>query len=59
MGNKTQPTAQAGQTSEAAGVAGEVGVPHSSVDLLALEARERAELRQVGQLRWHSRLQCI
>ena len=34
MGNKTQPTAQAGQASEAAGVAGEVGVPHSSVDLL-------------------------
>jgi RNA-directed DNA polymerase len=33
MGNKSQPTAQAGQTSEAGGVAGEVGVPHSSVDL--------------------------
>src|SRR5712675_1825877 len=33
MGVKTQPSAQAGQTSEAGGVAGEVGVPHSSVDL--------------------------
>ncbi len=33
MGDKTQPSAQAGQTSEAGGVAGEVGVPHSSVDL--------------------------
>src|SRR5256885_12146347 len=33
MGDKTQPSAQAGQTSKAAGVAGEVGVPHSSVDL--------------------------
>src|SRR5216684_466691 len=33
MGAKSQPLAQAGQTSKAAGVAGEVGVPHSSVDL--------------------------
>jgi hypothetical protein len=33
MGDKIQPSAQAGQTSEAGGVAGEVGVPHSSVDL--------------------------
>lgn len=33
MGDKSQPSAQAGQTSKAAGVAGEVGVPHSSVDL--------------------------
>jgi len=34
MGDKkTQPSAQAGQTSKAGGVAGEVGVPHSSVDL--------------------------
>ena len=32
MGDKSQPSAQAGQTSKAAGVAGEVGVPHSSVD---------------------------
>src|ERR1035441_3108511 len=31
--NKTQPNAQAGRTSQASGVAGEVGVPHSSVDL--------------------------
>src|SRR5436309_16134939 len=34
MGDKSQPSAQAGQSSKAAGVAGEVGVPHSSVDLL-------------------------
>ena len=33
MGDKTQPSVQAGQTSKAAGVAGEVGVPRSSVDL--------------------------
>src|SRR5947207_12512398 len=33
MGDKSPPSAQAGQTSKAAGVAGEVGVPHSSVDL--------------------------
>ncbi len=34
MGNKnTQPNAQAGQSSKASGVAGEVGVPRSSVDL--------------------------
>jgi RNA-directed DNA polymerase len=33
MGDKTQPAAQAGKASEAEGVAGEVGVPHSSVDL--------------------------
>ena len=33
MGDKSQPSAQAGQTSKAGGVAGEVGVPHSSVDL--------------------------
>src|SRR3954470_22212980 len=31
--NQTQPNAQAGQSSEVSGVAGEVGVPHSSVDL--------------------------
>ena len=31
--NQTQPSAQAGQSSKANGVAGEVGVPHSSVDL--------------------------
>ena len=30
--NQTQPSAQAGRTSQASGVAGEVGVPHSSVD---------------------------
>src|SRR2546425_815202 len=33
MGSKAQPSAQAGQTSKAGEVAGEVGVPHSSVDL--------------------------
>jgi len=44
-GSKTQPNAQAGRTSEAGGVAGEVGVPHSSVDLFALEAAYRQELR--------------
>ncbi len=33
MGDKSQPSAQAGQTGKAGGVAGEVGVPHSSVDL--------------------------
>ena len=33
MGDKqSQPTAQAGRTSQASGIAGEVGVPHSSVD---------------------------
>src|ERR1700677_535349 len=32
-GCETRPTAQAGRTSEAGGAAGEVGVPHSSVDL--------------------------
>ena len=31
--NQTQPNAQVGQSSKASGVAGEVGVPHSSVDL--------------------------
>jgi hypothetical protein len=31
--NNTQPNAQTGQSSKANGVAGEVGVPHSSVDL--------------------------
>ena len=33
-GCKTQPTAQAGPTSEAGGVTGAVGVPHINVDLL-------------------------
>ena len=33
-GPQAQPPAQAGRTSQAGGVAGEVGVPHSSVDLL-------------------------
>src|SRR5258708_22885154 len=33
MGDKSRPLEQAGQISKAGGVAGEVGVPHSSVDL--------------------------
>jgi len=33
-GSKTRPTAQAGPTSEAGGVTGEVGVPHINIDLL-------------------------
>lgn len=37
-GCKTQPSAQAGRTSEAGGAAGEVGVPHSSDDVEALDA---------------------
>src|SRR5262250_1834017 len=50
MGDKkSQPSAQTGQTSEAGGVAREVGVPHSSPDLWALGAELRAELRQAGQ----------
>ena len=32
-GSQTQPSVQAGSTSEAGGAAGEVGVPHSSIDL--------------------------
>ncbi len=44
-GCKTQPNAQAGRTSEASGAVGEVGVPHSSVDLFALDAAYRQELR--------------
>ncbi len=37
-GCKTQPNAQAGQASQAGGVAGEVGVPHSDVEAEALDA---------------------
>ncbi len=37
-GCKAQPSAQAGKTSEAGGAAGEVGVPHSSDDVEALDA---------------------
>jgi len=45
-GPQAQPPAQAGRTSEAGGAAGEVGVPHSSVDLFALEADFRREMRE-------------
>jgi RNA-directed DNA polymerase len=45
-GPHAQPPAQAGRTSQAGGVAGEVGVPHSSVDLMALAADFRRELRE-------------
>ena len=50
-GPQAQPPAQAGRTSQAGGVAGEVGVPHSSVDLRALEADFRRELREETQRR--------
>src|ERR1022692_3818576 len=56
--NKTQPNAQAGRTSQASGVAGEVGVPHSSVDLHYFKgckeprgdtyARRRGEAKDAG-----------
>jgi len=61
MGDKSQPSAQAGRTSKAGGVAGEVGVPHSSVDLHyfkrckepmgghLLNARRRSEGRGDGR----------
>ena len=45
-GSQAQPLAQAGRTSEAGGVAGEVGVPYSSVDLLTLSADFRREMRE-------------
>ena len=48
-GPQAQPPAQAGRTSQAGGAAGEVGVPHSSVDLLALDAAFRQELQAVGR----------
>lgn len=47
--HKSQPTAQAGQTSEAGGIVREVGAPHSSLDLWTLDARLRAELKEAGQ----------
>jgi len=50
-GPQAQPPAQAGRTSQAGGAAGEVGVPHSSADLLALEADFRRELREETQRR--------
>ena len=37
-GCKTQPNAQAGQASQAGGVTGEVGVPHSDVEVEVLDA---------------------
>jgi group II intron reverse transcriptase/maturase len=45
-GPQAQPSAQAGKTSQAGGAAGEVGVPHSNVDLRALDADYRRELRE-------------
>jgi len=58
MGDKSQPLAQAGQTSQAGGVAGEVGVPHSSVDLHYFKgckeprgdtyAKQRGEAKDAG-----------
>ncbi len=48
-GRPAQPPAQAGKTSQASGPAGEVGVPHSSVDLFALQADFRRELRERTQ----------
>src|SRR5438445_1467629 len=44
-GGQTEPCAQAGVPGEAQGAAAEVGVLHSSADLLALDADYRAELR--------------
>ena len=48
-GPQAQPRAQAGRTSQAGGAAGEVGVPHSNVDLLALDAACRQELRDTAR----------
>jgi len=48
-GSKSPPTVQAGSASEAGGVAGEVGVPHSSVDLFALDAAYRQELQAAAR----------
>ena len=50
-GPQAQPPAQAGQTSQAGGVVGEVGVPQSRVDLLALQADFRRELREEARRR--------
>jgi len=60
MGDKqSQPTAQAGQTSEAAGVAGEVGGPHSrnfmvegeaSAQVVGLQANEAKGLHYIGDV---------
>ena len=48
-GCKTQPTAQAGKASQAGGVTGEVGVPHSSVDLYGLDETFREEVRETAR----------
>jgi RNA-directed DNA polymerase len=45
----TQPSVQAGQTGEAEAAAAEVGVLHSSVDLFALDAGFREQLRQAAR----------
>jgi len=50
MEDKFQPPAQAGQTSKAEGVAGEVGAPHSSEVVLGeLDTQTRARLREAAQ----------
>jgi len=50
MGDKSQPPAQAGQTSKAEGVAGEVGALHSSeVFLGEVDTQKRAQLREAGR----------
>ena len=48
-GGQTEPSAQAGATGEAEWAAAEVGVLHSSVDLLALDAGLREQLRQAAR----------
>lgn len=45
----TQPSVPAGTTGQAEAAAAEVGVPHSSVDLWALDAGYRAQLREAAQ----------
>ena len=50
MEDKLQPSAQAGWTGKAEGVAGEVGAPHSSPVIFGeLNTRRRAELREAGR----------
>ena len=50
MGDKSQPPAQAGQTSKAEGVAGEVGALHSSeVALGEMDTQTRAQLREAAR----------
>ena len=49
----TQPSAQAGHTGETEAAAAEVGVLHRSVDLWALDAGFREQLRQAAQKAGH------